>query len=72
MRATGLLGNLCKQRVPFLVEPSFQVELETAETTGTGLMASASFFVVQDCRRSRVSSVQSFCLCPYRVYLCAH
>jgi len=50
MREAGLLENQGKQLFSPLMETAFQA----------GAMASASFSVVQDCRRSQASSVQSF------------
>ena len=57
MRAAGLLGNRCKQRVWFLFESFFQVEQETVELAGVGLMLSASLFpVFLVCRKNQVGS----------------
>jgi len=66
MRGAGLLENLGKQLFSPWVEASFQVEVET------GAMASASFSVFLEYQITQASSVQSFCLCPYRVYFVSH
>ena len=73
MRAAGLLGNRGRQQVWFLFESFFQVEQETAERVGAGLMLSASLFpVFLVCRRNQAGlrsflfvSVQGISVCAY-------